>query len=753
MDRVEYSWSSTSDGVCSAPNRSQDLRSCVGVAGLEIFPRRSQRNGAEAPWKLVLRTLSFGGEDEARALGEPSFSRSGNRVDLDYGVLREWYVNDERGLEQGWTIPARPANHHGTSLRIEVETRGLHAQIAADGGSAVFVDTGADTRVCYDGLRAKDATERELPARLLPTSAGFAVLVAVEHARYPITVDPVLGGPPWTLECNQERASFGCSVSGAGDVNGDGFDDVIVGAYEFDHGQPGEGRAFLYLGSASGLSATPDWTGESDQAYAWFGTSVSGAGDVNGDGFDDVIVGAERFDNGQTDEGRSFLYVGSASGLSLAPAWMAESNQPYSYFGTSVSGAGDVNGDGFEDVVVGADRFDLGQTDEGRAYLYLGSAGGPSPTPDWTAESDQDFAYFGGSVSGAGDVNGDGFDDVIVGAEGFEQGHLNEGRAFLYLGSAGGLSPSPNWKAELDQIKVAFGHCVSGAGDVNGDGFDDVIVGAPYYENGQAVEGGAFLFLGSPTVPSVAPDWKAEGDQPSALFGTSVSGAGDVNGDGFHDVIVGAERFDGGETDEGRAFLYLGSAGGPALAPDWTAEADQWNAYFGSSVSGAGDVDGDGLDDVIVGALQFDNGMLDEGRAYVYLACPSGGATYCVSTANSSGGPAEISAWCSESSATGHLTLLAQPVPNSFGMFFHGMSQSQIPFGNGFLCASGDIVRGALIHASESAAVYRYDNSDAAHSLTAHVGTTRNFQYWFRDPLGFPAFFNTSNAVSIAILP
>jgi hypothetical protein len=191
---------------------------------------------------------------------------------------------------------------------------------------------------------------------------------------------------------------------------------VIVGARFFDNGETDEGRVFVYHGSATGLSTSANWTAESNQAFANFGFSVSSAGDVNGDGFSDVIVGARLFDNGETDEGRAFVYHGSATGLSTSANWTAESNQGNAQFGYSVSWAGDVNGDGFSDVIVGAPLFDSPEANEGRAFVYHGSATGLSTTPNWTAESNQAFAQFGNSVASAGDVNGDGFSDVIVGA-------------------------------------------------------------------------------------------------------------------------------------------------------------------------------------------------------------------------------------------------------------------------------------------------------------------------------------------------
>src|SRR5262249_27141223 len=203
-------------------------------------------------------------------------------------------------------------------------------------------------------------------------------------------------------EGNQGASEFGASVAPAGDVNGDGFDDVLVGAYTFDNGQMDEGRAFLYMGSATGLASTPAWTAESDQAGAWFGRSVATAGDVNGDGFSDVIVGAPLYTNGESSEGRAFLYLGSAGGLSSTPAWTAEANQAGAQFGFSVATAGDVNGDGRSDVIIGAPHYTNGETQEGSAFVYEGSASGLNSSPVWTAESNQAFSDFGYSVSTAG---------------------------------------------------------------------------------------------------------------------------------------------------------------------------------------------------------------------------------------------------------------------------------------------------------------------------------------------------------------
>jgi hypothetical protein len=449
---------------------------------------------------------------------------------------------------------------------------------------------------------------------------AFVLTASVAEAAHSVTVDPTGGRRPWIAESDQEAGRMGRSVGTAGDVNGDGYSDAIVGAYWYDDGQTDEGRAYVFHGSTSGLGATPDWTAEPDQAAAFLGGSVGTAGDVNGDGFDDVIVGVAYYDNGQTDEGRAHVYHGSLAGLSATPDWTAESDQANAVFGRSVATAGDVNGDGFDDVIVGAFTYDNGQRDEGRAFVYHGSPAGLSETPAWTAESDQASTSFGTSVGTAGDVNGDGYDDVIVGADRFDNGQTDEGRAFVYHGSPPGLSRTPAWLGEPDQASAHFAISVGTAGDVNRDGFADAVVGAYAFDNGQATEGGAFVYHGSPTGLSETPDWTGEGDHAGAWFGNSVGTAGDMDGDGFADVIVGAPIHDIG----GRAFAYRGSAAGLSLTADWMTQANQVGARFGVYVGTAGDVDGDGFADRIVGAYGFDNGQVDEGRAYVWRGTARG---------------------------------------------------------------------------------------------------------------------------------
>jgi hypothetical protein len=216
-----------------------------------------------------------------------------------------------------------------------------------------------------------------------------------------------------------------------------------------------------------------------------------------------------------------------------------------------------VNADGYSDVLVAVPAYDQGQLDEGVVWVFHGSAGGLTPNPSRVVEVNQDGASLGSYVSTAGDVNGDGYADVVIGATHFDGGQTDEGRAFVYHGGAGGLAAQPAWTTESDQAMAYLGYTVATAGDVNGDGYSEVIVGAPFFDNGATSEGAAWLYLGSPAGLG-APVWMTEGNQPGAVHGKSVSTVGDVNGDGYSDVAVGAPGFTFTQNGEGRVWVYYG---------------------------------------------------------------------------------------------------------------------------------------------------------------------------------------------------
>jgi hypothetical protein len=429
-------------------------------------------------------------------------------------------------------------------------------------------------------------------------------------------VDPFIA-PDWTGENNQDASAYGASVASAGDVNGDGFADIIVGAPYYDNGQDMEGRAYVYHGSVAGLNPLPNWSFESDLAGCELGWSVASAGDINGDSYDDVLVASE-FCGVVDREGRVYLFLGSAGGLSTTYAWMIQGGGADESLGWSIASAGDVNADGFDDVIVGAPWASYPEGHEGRAYVFYGSAAGLPATANWIKESNVAWSGFGVSVASAGDVNGDGYDDVVIGHDHFSNPQVDEGRAYVYLGSVTGLAADPVWVFENNFTGSGLGESVASAGDINGDGYSDVIVGGFRYSNPEVKEGVAYLFLGSGTGVSFTPAWTVESNQDYAEYGQSVASAGDVNLDGYDDVFVGAPWYSHGQPFEGRAFLYYGSSTGLLTSPVYFVESNQQSANLGYSVASAGDVNGDGVPDLIVGAQNYDNGQGNEGRAMVF---------------------------------------------------------------------------------------------------------------------------------------
>jgi len=398
----------------------------------------------------------------------------------------------------------------------------------------------------------------------------------------------------YTFNGDSAGDEFGRSVSGAGDVNNDGHDDVIVGAYLDDNNGTNSGSARVLSGADGSIL----YIFNGDSANDEFGYSVSGAGDVNNDGYADVIVGAYKDDNNGWDSGSARIF----SGVDGSILYTFNGDSAYDNFGYSVSGAGDVNGDGYDDVIVGARWDDNTGSYSGSARVLSGADGSILYTFNGDSSGDE----FGYSVSGAGDVNNDGYADVIVGAWGDDNNGTVSGSARVLSGADGSILYTFNGDSADDQ----FGRSVSGAGDVNNDGYDDVIVGASGDDNNGTNSGSARVFSGADG--SIL--YTFNGDSADDYFGRSVSAAGDVNNDGYADVIVGATGDDNNGTNSGSARVFSG-ADGSIL---YTFNGDSADDQFGFSVSGAGGVNNDGYADVIVGARYDDNNGTNSGSARVF---------------------------------------------------------------------------------------------------------------------------------------
>ena len=342
------------------------------------------------------------------------------------------------------------------------------------------------------------------------------------------------------------------------------------------------------------------------------------------DGFDDVLVGGWGADDGGSDAGAAWLMRGPDLGeraLSTADLELIGESAG-DQAGLAVSAAGDVDGDGVEDLVVGAW---LAATYSGRAYLVSGPASGTidlsAADAVITGESVGDF--LGQAVAGPGDLDGDGRDDLAVGAPGTDSG---TGTVYVLAGPLHGSVSATSATATIDGSVAddAVGAALTAGGDVDGDGTPDLLFGASGYDYGGTNTGGAFLFFG-PAVGSLTlgdADSLMAGEHASDNAGWSVGGAGDMDGDGQDDVLVGAARADGGGTASGAAYLVYGPAAsvydlGGADARLLGVSTDD---YAGASVAGVGDTDGDGKEDILVGAPYEDDGLPSRaGSAYLVL--------------------------------------------------------------------------------------------------------------------------------------
>ena len=517
--------------------------------------------------------------------------------------------------------PARPSNASGLTALVPDGSFWVPQPDDYVGSSVAIVgDVNGDG---YDDLLIGASGNDDLAL-----SAGAVYLVLGSPTTWIMDSDLSAVDASFYGEASGDRA--GGAVCGAGDVNGDGYDDLLVGVSENNEVAESAGQAYLVLGRETGWQTgvtlgAADASFHGEQLGDNAGYAVSTAGDVDGDGYDDVLVGASGANDVGILSGKLYLIAGGATGWAMdtplaaaAASFLGETSANNA--GAGAAGGGDVDGDGFEDFLVGAPRNDQANGDAGKVYVVFGrSSGWAQDTPLSTASASflgTDWnEYAGQSVAIPGDVNGDGYDDLLIGGPGNDAAAPYAGQVYLILGRPSGWSidvmlsnADASFQGEVAEDRA--GYSVSGAGDVDGDGLADFMVGATSSGESHPFAGQVYVILGRTSgwafsTPISDADGFLLGEREATSLGYSVAGGGDLDGDGYDDVVAGGPSDDEGGHSAGQAYLVAGT-------PHQDLDGDGYGTWTGDCDDSDATVN-PGVPETINGVDDDCNGLVDDG--------------------------------------------------------------------------------------------------------------------------------------------
>ncbi len=469
--------------------------------------------------------------------------------------------------------------------------------------------------------------------------AGIITIIPTGEAT-PISLDTVAAS--FLGASTDKNTGSGCHI--LGDIDGDGYDDMAITSWLSNTSGVYTGRIWIIYGGAGKTWSQGDSLAAEADAIFWghetamlLGASIS-SGDVNGDGYMDMVVGAYLTDDaGDADVGRVYIKLGSSTrwtsgAINTIAAKRIVGNETDQKIGSSVDASGDINGDGMDDIIVGASEA---ESTKGMAWVFLGRPGWPSV--QYVSDADAMFQGVGVndkagySVSIIGDVNADGYDEFCIGAP-FR--NTNKGTQYMFFGretlpwtgitlvSAAEVRFAPTGGNAL------AGFTSSGVGDINGDGFDDLVCTCHQYTVSSAKEGKAFIFFGH---DGTWPTTLSEGDEDASIIGTNnydflgigIIWAGDMDGDQIDDLVISAPYRDSGSIDKGMTYIIKGKRTGWTLGMTLPGNASKvyvgvnTGERSGSPIGSGGDMDRDGLPDLLISARDDQTMGEDGGRVYL----------------------------------------------------------------------------------------------------------------------------------------